>query len=84
MIKRNKNEAGWSVYVPINGNYFGQSSLFAIKIFFICSAILAGGARRSCVSSEDWHPLQDRLLNQTAPIKYALSTIQTLFAEFDR
>jgi len=57
---------------------------FAINIFLFAKTILAGGARRSCVSSEDWHPLRDSLINQTAPIKYALSTIQTLFAELNR
>jgi len=31
---------GWSVYVPTNGNFFGQSSLFAIKIFLFAQQLL--------------------------------------------
>jgi hypothetical protein len=33
--------------------------------------------------SEGWHPLHHSLLNQTAPFKYPLSMMQTLFAEFN-
>jgi len=37
----------------------------------------------NCSDDLVWYPLHHSLLNQTAPLKYPLSMMQTLFAEFN-
>jgi hypothetical protein len=57
---------------------------FCYQNFYVCVIILRRRQPDVARESEDWHPLRDRLINKSAPLKYALSTIQTLFAEINK